>query len=83
MSRYSIFYKKRVKEYSDNESFKRDRQFMEWINQVEYLVMSKLKIELLELPDEMYMVNFESGTSSEDMAKQVIQNNSIFIEYSE
>lgn len=83
MGKYSTLYKKRVQCYTDNEHFKRDREFMAWMDLVEYIVLSELKMELLELPDEMYMINFESGVSPEVMADKVIHDNMIFIDDSE
>lgn len=49
--------------------------FIIWVNCVENQVQKKLGCGLLDLPDEMYYVNFEYGVTSKDMANQVIENN--------
>lgn len=56
-----------------------DRGFVLWINSVENQVYNTLNLKLLDLPDEMYFVNFENGVSSKNMAEYVIENNSYLL----
>lgn len=78
--RYSTYYRKKRTTRSNNykvDDFEFDRKFVEWVDKVEYIVLSNLHMNLLDLPDEPYVMNFEEGVTPEDMAKKVIDNNSL------
>jgi hypothetical protein len=51
-----------------------NKKFVHWINKVEKIVHATSHMYLLDLPDNMYMVNFESGMSSVMMAKEVLDD---------
>ena len=57
MSSYEIYRKKNDK----------DDKFWKWILFVETEVFKKLSIKLIELPDENYRVNFDSGMTTNEM----------------
>ena len=44
-----------------------NKNFVDWINKVELYIQSKYKVELLDIPDEPYMINWELGMSSDQM----------------
>ena len=66
---YSTYYKLKQ---TDKSNFQTDRKFIHWVDTVEYIVMGKLKMGLLDLPDENYIVNFENGMVAGEMAKKII-----------
>lgn len=70
-NKYSKWY--RVRCEKDRET--PNKKFIAWIDCVELQVYDTLGCSLLNLPDEMYFVNFEDGVSSKDMANQVITGN--------
>jgi len=43
-----------------------------WLNKVATIVYENLRMNLDDLPDEKYRINFDDGMSPEDMAKIVI-----------
>lgn len=47
--------------------------YMEWYNIVSILVYNELGVELDDLPDENYRMNFENGVLPQDMAKIIIE----------
>lgn len=61
-----------------NDSCEVDTKFVNWINNVERYVHSKLNMYLGDLADECYMVSFEEKVTWKEMAKTVV-NNSIEI----
>ena len=54
-----------------------NKKFVNWINKVEKSVLEKFGFELLELPDEDYMLYFENKYSPSDMVK-IIQDGLFF-----
>ena len=48
--------------------------FYNWMDAVEYIVFNKLKINLLDLPDQMYMHYFEENVSSIDMVDIIFED---------
>ncbi len=46
-------------------------EFLNWINRVELAIYTKYQTNLLDLPDEAYMINFEDGISSEEMVSKI------------
>ena len=53
-------------------------KFVDWINNVEKNVLELFGFNLLDIPDEDYMGNFESGYSSNQMV-QIIQDSNGFV----
>lgn len=51
-----------------------DNSFCSWMDEVEKIVLEKTNFHLLDLDDEMYMVNFEDGTTPQQMANVVIKS---------
>lgn len=51
-----------------------DVDFIDWMNQIESFVKSITGLNLLDLPDEMYMINYEQGTTWQLMAYTVVNN---------
>lgn len=72
---YSEWYIKRCKK----EGSTPDTKFVKWVNDVEQLVYTMIECNLIDLPDELYVVNFEKGVNSTDMAKFIIDRNYNYI----
>jgi len=53
-------------------------KFVDWINNVEKNVLERFGFNLLDIPDEDYMGNFESGYEPEQMV-QIIQESNGFV----
>ena len=49
--------------------------FISWMNKIEDYFTQNYGLELLDLPDEAYMENYENGYSPEDMITIVIESN--------
>ena len=47
--------------------------FIDWINVVEHIVKIKLGYDLLDLPDQPYMISYEKGLNPSQMASIVIK----------
>jgi len=73
MNSYSNWYKQKCKQHHETI----DVKFVNWVNNVETIVFNVMFVTLLDLPDEMYRINFENGVSPKNMAQIVINNNSI------
>lgn len=79
--RYSEYYKsKNQSSKSKNSSSKSknpsspDTKFIKWIDQVEQIVFTNIGFNLLDLPDQMYMISFEEGITPQEMANQVLSD---------
>ena len=53
-------------------------KFVDWINNVEKNVVERFGLNLLDIPDEDYMGNFELGYEPEQMV-QIIQESNGFV----
>ena len=51
-----------------------DIDFLNWMTEVENYVYSQINLSLDDLPDELYRINFDQGTTPEEMAKVVLDN---------
>jgi hypothetical protein len=51
-----------------------EKDFCDWLNEVEQIVFKKISIPLLDLEDELYMINFEHHTTTQKMAKIVLEH---------
>ena len=51
-----------------------DKQFVEWMNNVEKYVYEKLELYLDDLPDEPFRYNFEKNQKWESMATHVVSD---------
>jgi hypothetical protein len=60
--KYSSYYKK----ITDPEYF--NESYSKWIDKVEKIVYNKLHLQLLDLPDQMYMHYFEKKCKPHEMA---------------
>lgn len=49
-------------------------RFLSWIDEVERIVYAKIHTNLLDLPDEDYMVYFEKNTPPEIIAQKIIND---------
>lgn len=58
----------------DNVISYQTKRFLEWINKVENIVYNKIHFGLLDLPDEDYMLYFESGCLVTTMAQKIIND---------
>lgn len=58
-----------------------DVDFFDWINNVEYIVLNKINMYLLELPDEAYIINYEHGMSYIEMAKKIIYDYCMMLDF--
>ena len=67
---YSEYYKSMY----NGKITKNDALFCKWIDKVETIILKRIKIHLLDLPDEMYMPNFERGMTARKMATIVIKS---------
>ncbi len=63
---YSTDYKKK------HPMWLNDKEFIDWMDCVEKIVLAEIGHYLLDLPDELYRVNFDNGTHFKVMAKTVI-----------
>jgi hypothetical protein len=48
-------------------------KFMKWMNDIEDLVFNSLGLYLLDISDQNYMVMFEEGYTSKDVADYIIK----------
>lgn len=51
-----------------------DWQFMRWVDDIENIVLEKTHFNLLDLPDEDYMYNFENHVTANVMAQKIIDS---------
>lgn len=72
---YSTYY---VKKCNRNNT-QINRKFVDWMNKIEMTVMSKTGLHLLDLLDEGYMINFESGFSPTEMVKIILAELELFL----
>ena len=49
-----------------------DKKFVKWINTVEGIVLKNIGLTLLDIPDEDYMLNYESKIEPNEMAQYII-----------
>ena len=56
---------------------KPDDKFIKWINLVEQMVIEFFSIELLDLPDEDYMENYENKITPIEMFNIIYEHNLI------
>ena len=56
--------------------------FINWIDNVEQIVKEQIFFELLDLPDEDYMLHWNKGTTPKEMANIIFQNNQFLINFS-
>ncbi len=67
MYNYSEYYKKNTSPEIINLNF------IKWIDQVEKMIYKKLKLNLLDIPDQLYMYHFENGYTPKDMFDLIIE----------
>ncbi len=51
-----------------------DEQFNKWLDLVNKFIYSKLKINLTDLPDNTFRIDFDDNLSPKDMAKKVVRD---------
>lgn len=51
-----------------------DGKFIDWINKIESEVINKIHVNLLDLPDQMYMEFFENSKSIEYVSNIVVSD---------
>lgn len=51
---------------------KPDRRFAMWLKRVETLVYKKIKLTLMDVPDELYMISYEQHVTPQAMADIVV-----------
>ncbi len=66
--RYSTYYKDNI----EPEDY--DINFSNWMDEVEDIVYIKLHLQLLDLPDQMYMHYFKKECTPEEMADIVFED---------
>ncbi len=66
--KYSEYYKQR------NPENKTNTKFIKWIDQVEKSIIEKLGVGLLDLPDQLYMMSWEAGHTSNQMVEQILED---------
>jgi len=57
-----------------------DKNFIMWVNVIETIVKYKLGMDLLDLPDEDYMLNYENNIDARDMAKMILSQYDIILD---
>lgn len=72
---YSTYYIKKCNK--DNSQI--DYKFVNWMDEIETTVTSKTGLRLLDIPDENYMVNFESGYSPTEMVEIILSQLELFL----
>ena len=55
-----------------------DLKFVIWVDAIEKIVYKKLQSNLIDLPDEDYMQFYENKMNSLEVAKYIIEQNSIY-----
>jgi hypothetical protein len=60
-----------IKNYQ-KRNIETDENFIKWINSVENIIKYKLQMNLLDIPDEDYMFNFENNIMPEEMAQIIL-----------
>jgi hypothetical protein len=68
--KYSVEYIRRCREEGDEINY----EFAKWMDLINDFVFAVTSCSLLDLPDEMYMMNFENGMKWQEMAFQVVYN---------
>lgn len=58
-----------------------DKKFVKWINTVEGIVLKKIGFTLSDIPDEDYMLNYESQIKPNDMAQYIIKQYDLYSNY--
>jgi hypothetical protein len=66
--KYSTYYKRNT-----NPDYY-DIKYSDWMDQVEEIVYDRIKLQLLDLPDQMYMHYFENGYTTDEMADIVFED---------
>jgi hypothetical protein len=56
---------------------KPNKKFIDWISIIEKFIQEKIKLTLLDLPDEDYMIYFESNYTPTDMIKIILDSNDL------
>ena len=51
-----------------------DIDFLNWMTEVENYVYTQINLSLDDLPDELYRINFDQGTTPKEMAEVVLDN---------
>lgn len=59
---------------NDNKMDDDDKKYLDWMDDVEYEVISNTSLYLLDLPDELYRDSFDFGISAHNMAMTVLQH---------
>ena len=49
-----------------------NKKFIGWIAMVEFIVQSNLGMDLLDIPDEDYMLNYENNLTPQEMSHIVL-----------
>ncbi len=65
--KYSVYYKRNT----DPKYY--DKSYSRWMDKVEEIVYDRIHLQLLDLPDQMYMHYFEQGCTPDEMADIVFE----------
>lgn len=52
-----------------------NQKFISWISIIEKTIQKKLSMDLIDLPDEDYMLYFESNYTPDDIIKIIFESN--------
>lgn len=62
---------------SKNDGLSIDNKFVKFMDNIEKRVYSRLKLYLLDLPDEDYHMFYKNGYTTKEIADLVIRNNQL------
>ena len=72
-------YREYLVEYNRKKNINVEQEYYEWVDQVEKIIHDRYGIYLLDLPDDLYHVNFSSKCSVEKMVKILEKNNKLIL----
>lgn len=81
MSPNNCKYENYYRQHCSKNNLNINNKFIDWINEIENLVMLNYEITLLDLPDENYMYHFENGLSINDMYNIIVSSNCDLLDY--
>lgn len=68
--KYSTHYKRTC----SKTKTKVNKKFITWIDRIEKSVNNTLKLDLLDLPDEPFMIMFEEGVKTKKVVEMMVQD---------
>ena len=73
-----MLYSEHYIEQATRANYQINQKFVIWVDTVEKIVYKKLRSNLIDLPDEDYMQYYENKMNPLEVAKYIIEQNSIY-----